>query len=154
MITNFSHMKDESIIYDEMLYVEDLLVDGDGTLDYLHAMRGIRSALDELTRSWVRLEKVKVEGGRRTDTGHRINALKGSGKIDPRTEKLMVMIRKTANNAVHYEGDIREMSKQEIYREAKVMYERFYQISYIYLEAKNKAVAAPDQSGAGKQNKK
>ena len=143
MVTNFSHMKNESLIYEEMLRVEDLLVDGTGKLDYIYAMRGIRSALETIVLGWIKIANVNVESGkehRRTRMFECVCALQESGGISKETKELIEKIRRKANKAVHY-GEhlgIQKATTKELYDNAVEMYEKFYQLSYVYLEAKQK----------------
>lgn len=155
MVTNFAHMENQKDIYDKLLFVEDMLVDGDSREEYVQAMAAMRGALDVLMEKWVRkvnlpdstiLRYMSDKFGseqNRVNLYGRIYALEKSGKIDADTAKKLHNIRSLGNDAVHNGDDIRRMSKQEVYKKAEDMYEQIYYGTYCYVNAASVGKTAP-----------
>lgn len=161
MVTNFEHLASQKDMFDKMIFVEDMLVDGGSKEEYVQAMNAMRSVLDIMMKNWVRVaglsdtniiaymnEKFKEKTDRVNLFG-RIYALERIGVINRHTAAILHDIRQVGNDANHYGEDTASMSKDMAYNKAVTMYTEIYNTTYEYLSyVQSKAGAADSYAGA------
>ena len=161
MVTNFEHLASQKDMFDKMIFVEDMLVDGESKEEYVQAMSAMRGVLDIMMKNWVRVAGlsdtniIAYVNEKFTDKSNSVNlfgriyALERIGVINRNTADILHDIRKVGNDSVHYGETILAMSKDMAYNKAVTMYTEIYNTTYEYLSyVQSKAGAADSYAGA------
>lgn len=147
MVTNFSHLESQyKEMFDKMIFVEDMLVDGDSKEEYIQAMSAMRGVLDIMMKNWVRSAGISdaviisfmrerfQENNSSVNLYGRIYALERTGMISAATADLLHDIRKVGNDSVHLGTEVLSMSKNQAYNRAVAMYTEMYKVSYEFAQ--------------------
>ena len=147
MVTNFSHLASQyKEMFDKMIFVEDMLVDGDSREEYIQAMSAMRGALDIMMKNWVRSAGISdaviisfmrerfQDNTSSVNLYGRIYALERTGVISAATADLLHDIRKVGNDSVHLGTEVLSMSKSQAYNRAVAMYTEMYKATYEFVE--------------------
>ena len=147
MVTNFSHLESQyKEMFDKMIFVEDMLVDGDSKEEYIQAMSAMRGVLDIMMKNWVRSAGISdaviisfmrerfQENNSSVNLYGRIYALERTGVISAATAELLHDIRKAGNDAVHLGIEVLSMSKSQAYNRAVAMYTEMYKATYEFAQ--------------------
>ena len=146
MVTNFAHMKEWNVMYQKLLFLEDLILDVKNKESCIQIISTGRAVIDVLLKELVKVAGITDEQILRMkkDTFHnskegdkislfdRIIALEAMGYISAKSAENLHTIRKYGNPAIHGEETFVNKPLNELKSIAEKVYELLYKETYLF----------------------
>ena len=140
MVTNFAHMKEWNVMYQKLLFLEDVILDIKNKESCIQVISTARGVIDILLKELVKeagitdAQIIQICGQEqgRVNLFDRIKVLEAKGYITPKTAENLHTIRKYGNQATHGEETFVGKSVEELTSIAEKIYEILYRETYLF----------------------
>lgn len=140
MVTNFAHMKDWNVMYQKLLFLEDVILDIKNTESCIQVISTARGVIDILLKELVKeagitdaqIIQISGQDQGRVNLFDRIKVLEAKGYISSATAENLHTIRKYGNQATHGEENFVGKSIEELTSIAEKVYGILYKETYLF----------------------